>query len=198
MNAAIKLTKGQITRQRILDAALALIDDQGIATLSQDATAKRAGISQSTLRHHFTTKDDLLDAVFDTAFGGFLTFGNATLLDPKLSARERLLRLVTTHIDYALHESDRIALESFIYATRDDSMRARRDKWYQWRVDHYFALIGQIRTDLTAEQRQTRATALLTLTLGIWIRMGRSCTDSETQQSGRRQLIAAAELLIDD
>ena len=49
MNQPIKLSKGEATRQRILSAARDLIDEAGIALLSQEAAARRAGISQSSL-----------------------------------------------------------------------------------------------------------------------------------------------------
>lgn len=197
MNQPVKLSKGEATRQRILSAARDLIDEAGIALLSQEAAARRAGISQSTLRHHFATKDALIDAIFDANFTSYFDYGNVILLDPALSVRERLLRLLTTHIDYALQRSDRFALESFIFATRNPGLQARRDRWYQWRSDQIAALLQQLRPALSASQCAERATALLTLSLGTWIRFGRSMVTPAEAASGRTALVNTATLIID-
>ncbi|MBK6801251.1 MAG: helix-turn-helix transcriptional regulator [Novosphingobium sp.] len=46
-------TKGERTRRRIMAEALAMIDEVGMDAISQDAVAKKVGITQSALRHHF-------------------------------------------------------------------------------------------------------------------------------------------------
>lgn len=46
-----------------MDAAAAIISDNGIASLSLHATAKRAGASIGSMYHFFSDKDQLLDAL---------------------------------------------------------------------------------------------------------------------------------------
>lgn len=50
-------------REAIMDAAAAIISDNGIASLSLHATAKRAGASIGSMYHFFSDKDQLLDAL---------------------------------------------------------------------------------------------------------------------------------------
>lgn len=49
--------------ERILAAALALVEDQGIAALSQARVAAAAGLRQSHLTYYFPTRKDLLLAI---------------------------------------------------------------------------------------------------------------------------------------
>jgi AcrR family transcriptional regulator len=49
-------------RERILDAALAILSESGIQQLTQPEVAKRAGVRQSHLTYYFPTRDDLLAA----------------------------------------------------------------------------------------------------------------------------------------
>lgn len=54
-------------RQRILDAALDLIDEQGIKALTQPRVAKAAGLRQSHLTYYFPRKADLLVAILQAS-----------------------------------------------------------------------------------------------------------------------------------
>jgi AcrR family transcriptional regulator len=49
-------------RERILDAALAILSESGIQHFTQPKVAKRAGVRQSHLTYYFPTRDDLLEA----------------------------------------------------------------------------------------------------------------------------------------
>ena len=53
------------TRERILDAAQALILDHGFGSTSVDAVVKSAGITKGAFFHHFTTKTDLARALVE-------------------------------------------------------------------------------------------------------------------------------------
>src|SRR3954466_3603430 len=49
----------QQTRERILEAAIALIAEDGLAELTVPGVAERAGVSLRTVYRHFPAKDDL-------------------------------------------------------------------------------------------------------------------------------------------
>ncbi len=53
------------TRERILDAAQALILDHGFGATTVDAVAGRAGITKGAFFHHFASKGDLARALVD-------------------------------------------------------------------------------------------------------------------------------------
>jgi AcrR family transcriptional regulator len=48
------------TRDKIIDAAMAIVRDDGVAKLTLDEAAKRAGLSKGGVLYHFKTKDDLI------------------------------------------------------------------------------------------------------------------------------------------
>ncbi len=57
----------ELTRRRLLQAALRLLDERGESGLSASAVSRAAGIAQSSFYVHFRDKDDLLSALGDEA-----------------------------------------------------------------------------------------------------------------------------------
>jgi TetR/AcrR family transcriptional regulator, fatty acid biosynthesis regulator len=57
----------EVTRQRLLKAALRILDEKGEGGLSASAVSRAAGIAQSTFYVHFRDKEDLLAALGDEA-----------------------------------------------------------------------------------------------------------------------------------
>ena len=55
--------RGTLTRERIVDAALQLIDGGGVEAVSMPKLAKHLGVGVMSLYTHVDSKDDLLDAV---------------------------------------------------------------------------------------------------------------------------------------
>ncbi|MBO1415190.1 TetR/AcrR family transcriptional regulator [Streptomyces sp. FH025] len=58
-----------LSRERIVTAALRLIDDEGLEALSTRRLATELSVSGPSLYNHFATKDELLDAVVDSVIG---------------------------------------------------------------------------------------------------------------------------------
>ncbi|WP_099904900.1 TetR/AcrR family transcriptional regulator [Streptomyces sp. TLI_171] len=58
-----------LSRERIVDAALALVDAEGLPALSTRRLAAELSVSGPSLYNHFATKDELLDAVVDSVMG---------------------------------------------------------------------------------------------------------------------------------
>lgn len=79
----------EATREAILNAAVALLAERGIAATTLADVATRAGVSKGALTHHFDAKDTLLDAVLDRV-GNTLTTTLTTSWDPNLPPFPRL------------------------------------------------------------------------------------------------------------
>ena len=58
-----------LTRERVLRAAVALADRDGVASLSMRKLAKELGVEAMSLYHHVAGKDALLDGMVDHVFG---------------------------------------------------------------------------------------------------------------------------------
>jgi AcrR family transcriptional regulator len=76
-----------LSRDRVVDAALELIDEEGIGALSMRRLGSKLGVEGMALYTHVSSKADLLDAV-----GGRVADGLDTAFDPALPWQERILR----------------------------------------------------------------------------------------------------------
>ncbi len=56
---------GSIRREQVIDAAVAIIAEQGIQNLSLSEIEKKAGMSRGQLTYYFPSKEDILVAAFD-------------------------------------------------------------------------------------------------------------------------------------
>ena len=86
-----------LSRARVVEEAIGLADEQGLAALSMRALAARLGVEAMSLYHHVAGKGALLDAMVDAVFGELhLPFvggdWRAELRARSVSGREVLLR----------------------------------------------------------------------------------------------------------
>jgi AcrR family transcriptional regulator len=58
-----------LTRARIVEAAVALLDDEGMDRLTMRRLAERLQVGATTLYWHVATKDDVVDLAVDAIFG---------------------------------------------------------------------------------------------------------------------------------
>jgi AcrR family transcriptional regulator len=65
---AARSTRGALTRDRILEAALALADAEGIEALSMRRIGTRLGVEGMSLYRHVADKADLLDGLVDLVY----------------------------------------------------------------------------------------------------------------------------------
>jgi AcrR family transcriptional regulator len=56
-------TREKLTRDRIVEAALGVMDREGLEAVSMRRVAREVGVEAMSLYHHVTDKDDLLDGV---------------------------------------------------------------------------------------------------------------------------------------
>ena len=73
---------GATARDEILDAAAELFTTQGFASTSTRSIADAVGIRQSSLYHHFKTKDDILEDLLEGTVSGGLRFARAVAALP--------------------------------------------------------------------------------------------------------------------
>ena len=63
--SAPRTDKGRATRERVLDAATALVFEHGVAGTTLDDVRAAANVSKGQLYHYFADKEDLVHAVID-------------------------------------------------------------------------------------------------------------------------------------
>jgi AcrR family transcriptional regulator len=62
-------TRKPLSRERVLEAALALADEAGLEAFSMRALAQELGVVPMALYKHVANKDELLDGMVDSVFG---------------------------------------------------------------------------------------------------------------------------------
>ena len=86
-----------LTRERVLNAALALADRDGVDALSMRGLARQLGAGAMSLYHHVANKDELLDGMVDLVFAEIAlpspeTDWRTAMRERAISAREVLTR----------------------------------------------------------------------------------------------------------
>jgi AcrR family transcriptional regulator len=90
--------RAQLTRERVVAAAIGLADSDGIDSISMRKLAQELDVEAMSLYTHVRNKDDLLDGMVDAVIGEIPTGANAA--DWKASLRQMVLAargIVLTH-----------------------------------------------------------------------------------------------------
>lgn len=64
-------TRARLTRERIVDAALGVMDSEGLDAVSMRRVAREVGVEAMSLYHHVRDKEDLLQGICDRVMSGF-------------------------------------------------------------------------------------------------------------------------------
>ena len=71
MTTATSIKKSEVTRARILDAALTSFLEAGYEQTTVALIRERSGVSNGALFHHFPTKEAIADALYVEAIASF-------------------------------------------------------------------------------------------------------------------------------
>lgn len=66
-------TRSPLTRERIIDAAIELADENGVEVLSMRKLGAALGVEAMSLYNHVENKDDILDGMIDFVFSSIVT-----------------------------------------------------------------------------------------------------------------------------
>lgn len=117
-----------MARQRILDAAALLAEEDGAHSLSLERVAERAGVSKGGLLYHFRSKEELLNAMLLSVIEA-----HDRDLDQRVENGERYVDVM---IDHCMEKQERpgCLMSGFIAAVAVDKnaqeiIRDRRKEW---------------------------------------------------------------------
>ena len=60
-----------LTRERVVEAALRVMDEEGLDAVSMRRVAREVGVEAMSLYHHVEDKEDLLDGICEHVMAGF-------------------------------------------------------------------------------------------------------------------------------
>ena len=64
-------TREPLTRERVIEAALRVMDDEGLEAVSMRRIAREVGVEAMSLYHHVEDKEDLLDGICERVMSAF-------------------------------------------------------------------------------------------------------------------------------
>src|SRR5246127_5789868 len=116
-----KRADGELSRERILDAATAIAAERGYEGTSIAVVTAKCGLPASSIYWHFKDKDDLIAGVIERSFAQWLS---AWQMPAEGTARERLAS-VAMQIAKALLDSPHLLPPRPVLALERTAARAR-------------------------------------------------------------------------
>ncbi|PKM98332.1 MAG: hypothetical protein CVU79_03800 [Elusimicrobia bacterium HGW-Elusimicrobia-3] len=96
---ATKITKGDKTRQRILDATVELMAEKGPDAVSMREISAKLKITKPVLYYYFKDKDELIKATFLEGTKHFQELQNY-ISKPGLTLEQRLEKILSNHLEF--------------------------------------------------------------------------------------------------
>lgn len=162
----VERKKSKAIRDAVLDAAVALVEENGAGTLTLDAVAARARVSKGGLLHHFRSKEALL--------GGMIARVEATFEKELQSAAEAMMdqsgreafngqrRLIETYLWRSfsgIGTRDKTAMALFAVAANQPALMEPIRDYFRRRAEETCRQVPE----------PTLALALMSLADGLWL-----------------------------
>jgi len=160
---------GQISRDRILDAATSVAAERGYDGTTIAAVSKACGLPASSIYWHFTNKDDLIAAVIERSFVQWLQVWQ---LPDALSARDLLVEVAARTATAVKASPDFLRLGLMLGLERRPMEPRARATFVRVRGEAFAALAGSFRQlipELSDEQIAQLATYAIAGADGIFI-----------------------------
>lgn len=145
---------GMSREDQILSAATRLFSERSFDGVGVDAIAAAAGITGSAVYRHFSSKDEVLAALFDRLLDALLI----RIGEPIDSPEAELERLIAAHVEFSIGNPELTTIWNREQATLSQVYRAnimRRQRMY---IDRWIAALdanfpGHAREELAAAVR---------------------------------------------
>ena len=164
-----KRADGELSRQRILDAATEIAAERGYEGTSIALVSKKCGLPASSIYWHFKDKDDLIAAVIERSFASWLA---AWQFPDEGDAPDRMKGMAMQIAKAVLDSPDFIRLGLMLALERRPVEARARAMFLQARAQAYGQLIdviGELTPDLTDAQTHQLATYALAGADGLFI-----------------------------
>ena len=127
MTATRKPTKREVTREKVIGAAIEAIYRDGFHAAHTNRIAEEASVSWGVLQYHFGDKDGLLQAVIDTIFDDFETTLNNTALQGE-TLQQRVRQLIDVVWELVSKKEYRVSVAILRNAGQDDTSKINGQK----------------------------------------------------------------------
>jgi AcrR family transcriptional regulator len=182
-------SKGRQRAEEILEAARAVLVEEGYASLTTRKVAQRVGIRLSNVQYYFPTKVDLVRALFEQSVGERAQAVALGMDAGKRSARDRLLWAVDQFL--ASHhslEQQAFLRELWALAAHDPEVAEVMNVFYQRWVDLGAEVLLEIDPGLGLRKAQRRALLIVSLVDGLSLFHGAAGIDHPARKGIEKEL----------
>ncbi|MGB8390985.1 TetR/AcrR family transcriptional regulator [Mycobacterium sp.] len=169
LNRRRRRADGELSRNRILDAATEIAAERGYEGTSIGAVSAKCGLPASSIYWHFKDKDDLIAAVIERSFANWLKVWQ---LPDDLLARDRLMEVAAGTAKAVLDSPDFLRLGLMLALERRPVEPRARAMFVQVRDQAFEALtrsLGELAPGLTREQVRQLATYAIAGADGLFV-----------------------------
>jgi AcrR family transcriptional regulator len=142
-------SRGDVTRQAIIEATVALIGEVGWAAVTTRAVARRAAVTQGVIHYHFGSKDALLRAAVLSAFTQMFT-GPMAALTSAGTITDGLAAVVASLDELGDEHLLRVGAEALSLALRDPQL----GEWMRAALVEFRAAIAEGLREATPPSRR--------------------------------------------
>jgi AcrR family transcriptional regulator len=172
--------RSRVTRQRLLEATIDCLAENGWAATTVGVVATRAGVSRGATQHHFPTREDLITAALEYMFDARMQSAREEAVEFP-AGEGRTVAVVERLVEYYTGNLFKAALQVWTAAASDPALRERvlplEDRF--GRTAHRMA-IDQLGVDGTDPAVRAAVQATLDLARGLGL------ADVLTDDSARR------------
>ena len=119
MVAQPKEPRAQLTRERIVSAALALVDREGLSALSMRRLGSELGVDPMAVYYYVPNKDALLDAIVEAVMAEI----DLTIDDPSATPEDRIMCAAIAYRDVMLAHANALPIVLSRGPRTPDAMR---------------------------------------------------------------------------
>jgi AcrR family transcriptional regulator len=165
-------------KEALIDATLSLIAEQGVRGATVRAIAMRAEVTQGMIRHHFSSKNDLITAAYEHHMNQMTDLTSAPVAHVDGSAKARLIAFVEASLTPPVVDAGSVTLwASFLNKVREDTqMRVIHQRTYDNFRNRLEALIAAVlkAEAIAATPRELRQLAIACNAVidGLWMEGG--------------------------
>lgn len=145
----VRTARAEGGRRELIQATLDCIAEQGAHAATVRQIARRAGVSPGLIRHHFQTKEHMIEEAYRATMAGMTALSREARDSAAGQPRERLRRYVAASLSPPVRDARRLTLwASFIAMIRlNPSMEAiHRETYLDYRQD-IEALLAEVLSD---------------------------------------------------
>lgn len=150
-------------REALLDAAGAILREEGPAALTLREAARRVGVTHRALYRHFRSKEELLAVMAAQGYAALLAEARAELALEDRRPEDRLLTIARVYLRYAVADPARYALMS--------GARLNTDGRFPELEAQVHAGINLLNSELEATAPGVTGTAIRDAGLTLWAAM---------------------------